>query len=436
MNNNSDNKNDFRQDLTAEIISMIETNTAPWQKPWDASMGNALLDLPHNAITGRQYRGANSLYLMVKAQKMGFGDDPRWCTFRQANDNGWKIKKGSKGTQIEYWKFEKTVERINEETGEVVKVQERTESPSVFYAKVFHASQIEGIPEYSREAGYDWNPVEKAESILVESGAKIYHDQADRAYYTPTLDQIHLPAREAFESEEKYYATALHELGHWTGHTNRLNRDLTGNFGSESYAKEELRAEMASLFLAAGTGVPFNPGQHAAYQKSWIKALKNDKNEIFRAAKDAEKIADYVMGLALEKNLENKISGEKEKVDTALSLSSEETKAIEKRIKEINKLPPKANPKRKSLSPVKEYQHQVKAFGEALFDKFERENIDQVVAENMLKQGYTKPNVERALREASPLTITRAASYPKELVAQLAQKPEVKKAIKQIGIER
>ncbi|WP_439847751.1 zincin-like metallopeptidase domain-containing protein, partial [Neisseria gonorrhoeae] len=149
-----------------------------------------------------------------------------------------------------------------------------------------------------------WNPDERAENILKNSGAVIDHRHGDRAFYSPSRDSITLPLREQFESPGAYYETALHELGHWTGHADRLNRDLSHPFGSEGYAREELRAEIASLMLSQELGVSFNPGQHASYVASWIMVLQDDPMEIMRAASDAEKIQGYVMAFDQVREIE------------------------------------------------------------------------------------------------------------------------------------
>lgn len=303
-NDTAQAKRDFRQDLTDRIVELVEQGTAPWQKPWNADAASSFLALPHNAATGRGYRGGNAVWLMMKAQALGW-TDPRWCTYKQAQEAGWQVREGSKGTSVEYWQFEKEEERLNPSTGKKEKVKVKLENPRVFYATVFHASQIDGIPDYVPRPRPDgWNPIDEADRILVGSGARIHHDQQDAAYYAPGPDDIHLPPREAFAHPLDYYEVALHELGHWTGHASRLGRDLTGSFGSEAYAREELRAQMTSLFLSAQLGVPFNPERHAAYQASWVKVLKEDKHEIFRAARDAEQIADYVVALAQDRVLQ------------------------------------------------------------------------------------------------------------------------------------
>ncbi len=148
--------------------------------------------------------------------------------------------------------------------------------------------------------------VEAGEHILYNCGAAILHDQTDRAFYNRSSDSIHLPPKHAFKDAASYYGTALHEAAHSSGHPSRLNRaTLTESyrFGDVSYAKEELRAELASLFLAAERGIPHDPEQHAAYVSSWIDVLKQDKNEIFRAAHDACKAADFLLALERERSI-------------------------------------------------------------------------------------------------------------------------------------
>ena len=165
---------------------------------------------------------------------------------------------------------------------------------------VFNARQIDGIPAHTPKEVKPFEAVEAGERILNSSGARISHDQADRAFYNRQSDSIHLPPKDTFKDSGAYYGTALHELAHWTGHPERLNRStLTDSyrFGDQNYAKEELRAELASVFIAAEKGIPHDPQSHAAYVGSWIQALKQDKHEIFRAAHDASKATDFLLGL-------------------------------------------------------------------------------------------------------------------------------------------
>ncbi len=251
---------------------------------------------------------------MATAARRGF-TDPRWLTYRQAHENGWQVRQGEKGTQIEYWQFSDRAARTGAgETSPDAPSTKGEESPArqsplhrVY--TVFNAQQIDGIPPQEPKRLQDWEVVQTGEEILQNSGATIAHDQQDRAFYSRAQDSIHLPAKEAFRSAPDYYGTALHELAHWTGHPSRLNRQTLNDsyrFGDPNYAKEELRAELTSVFLAAERGIPHNPEQHAAYVSSWIGALKNDKHEIFRAAKDAHNAADYLLGLERSKSVESK----------------------------------------------------------------------------------------------------------------------------------
>jgi predicted HTH domain antitoxin len=165
---------------------------------------------------------------------------------------------------------------------------------------VFNAEQIDGLPPLAVKAP-DWDRHQRAEALLRACGVEIRHDQAERAFYRPATDKIHLPPRDGFQSADNFYSTALHELGHASGHPSRLDRDLAHPFGSVGYAKEELRAEIASLMIGDELGIGHDPGQHAAYVNSWVQILKEEPKEILRAARDADKIAGYVMDLEKER---------------------------------------------------------------------------------------------------------------------------------------
>jgi antirestriction protein ArdC len=287
-------RKDFRQEMTDNLVSMMELGQIPWNKPWKPGLG-----APVNAATGKAYRGANRFWLQMAAASLG-SDDLRFCTFKQAEAKGWRIKKGSKAVAaVEFWQFDKEERTTDPDTGQDAKNRVRLERPRAFASAVFHASQIEGIPDLVQEP-LAWDPVEVAEAFVAASGACIEHG-GDRAYYSPMTDHIQMPPKEAFASANGYYSTTLHELGHWTGHESRLARDLSGGFGSESYAKEELRAELFSIFMQAETGITHDATRHAAYLQSWLKVLKEDKNEIFRAAHDAESALDFVRERVLAK---------------------------------------------------------------------------------------------------------------------------------------
>ena len=298
-------KKPFYQRVAEECIEALENGTAPWITPWEPGQ---MPEPPVNAVSGKQYRGINHLMLSMQ---QGNHIDPRWCTYKQAQQLGAQVRKGERGTTVQYWKFNE--ERLLkdehgkpqlDEHGQKRYAVAELERPKVFYATVFHASQIENmppLPERTTEIQSEWERHQAAERLLSASNANIFNDQVSRAFYQPVSDEIHLPPQARFASPDRYYATALHELGHWSGHGSRLERDIRHPFGSEGYAREELRAELASYMLGSDLGIGHDPGQHHAYIGSWIKVLQEDPREIIRAAQDAERIREYVMGLDRER---------------------------------------------------------------------------------------------------------------------------------------
>jgi antirestriction protein ArdC len=309
-------RRDFRQEVTDRIISMLENGVAPWQKPWNPA--DASLDMPKNPTTGKAYRGGNAIHLMATGLSRGYGD-PRWMTYRQAAEVAWQVRKGEKGTQIEFWEVkagrDTRSEPIRAGDGDGhqpadERDQDRGNRLIHRVYTVFNAKQIEGIPEWTPKQRTVFEVVEAGEHILNTCGATILHDQADRAFYNRSSDSIHLPPKHAFKDAASYYGTALHEAAHSSGHPSRLNRATLNEsyrFGDISYAKEELRAELASVFLAAERGIPHDPEQHAAYVSSWINVLKQDKNEIFRAAHDASRAADFLLALERDRSITGEV---------------------------------------------------------------------------------------------------------------------------------
>jgi putative DNA primase/helicase len=295
---------DYVDQVAGSIVEQLKAGIAPWVKPWQP--GERFM--PYNPTTGNEYHGMNAMWLMSRAESHGYGDT-RWMTYRQAQEAGGHVRKGEKGTPIQYWKWQ-GLEPVRDAAGKLthdaegnpVRRMVRYERPRVWSAAVFNAAQIDGLPPAPpRPILAEWDRHERCETILARSGVSIRHVPGDRAFYRLPEDTITLPERGQFASGDRYYATALHEIGHATGHPSRLNRqDLGDPFGSEPYAREELRAEIASLMLGEQLGIGHDPGQHVAYVASWIKALQQDPREIFRAAADAEKIAKLVRSFELE----------------------------------------------------------------------------------------------------------------------------------------
>ncbi len=290
--------NTYVETVAASIISQLEKGTAPWIKPWQP--GERFM--PFNPSSGNAYHGMNAIWLLSVMEDRGYSDN-RWLTFKQVGSLGAQVNRGEKGTAIQYWKWTEDLPAVDEsgnpltdESGKVLKQSVRLQKPKVWSATVFNADQITGLPEIERKSLPEFDRHQEAEAILIESRANILYRQSDRAFYSPSTDIITLPERSQFHSMDGFYAIALHELGHWTGHSSRLNRDLVHPFGSQGYAKEELRAEIASLMLGEKLGIGHEPGQHVAYIASWIKILQDDPRELFRATADAERMTKYLEG--------------------------------------------------------------------------------------------------------------------------------------------
>ncbi|PCH54395.1 MAG: conjugal transfer protein TraC [Flavobacteriaceae bacterium] len=312
-------KKDFHEELAEKIIKQLESGTAPWIKPWEPGE----IELPYNPVSGTRYRGANILAL--------YGEpDPRWMTYKQASANGWQVKKGEKSTRVQYWKiYDERIKRDDNgqkvlKDGKPVMVKVMREFPTVFHASVFNASQIEGIPELEnqKQPKHEWSDGLRAEEIIRHSGAEIKHKNGDRAFYSPINDEITMPEKGQFSKPHKYYETVFHELGHWTGHSSRLSRDLTGARGSDQYAKEELRAEISSFITAGELGLGHDPSQHYSYIKSWVKNIKEDAKEITRATADAEKISKFIMAFERDKELDKLLDIEPKEIVPELNLTA------------------------------------------------------------------------------------------------------------------
>ncbi len=286
----------FAEKAAEKMIKQLKEGVAPWQKGWDKPEGSEIP--PYNPVSGTRYRGLNSFVLASEAGERGYSD-PRWTTYRGAKKIGAQVRRGEKGVGVEYWKFptREQEDRVRSsivagEEPEKLKIVHRTYT-------VFNAEQIEGMPSLDSELkkANQWEACERAEALLRASGANIQHRGGNRAFYRPSEDLIVLPKQEQFHSPDAYYSTALHELGHWTGHASRLDRSelMKGAFGSPEYAKEELRAEMTSVTVNGMLRLPHDPDAHASYVGSWIKTLEENPNELRYAARDAGRMADYIL---------------------------------------------------------------------------------------------------------------------------------------------
>ncbi len=281
-------RRDHYQELTDKIIAALDAGTAPWRRPWDKTAAGGAT-APVNAATGHRYRGIN-LFVLGMSPLAFASNDPRWCSYRQATARGWQVRRGEKATPVYFYK---PIE-IEDQTTDGGRETRRIPMLRMFSA--FHASQIDGIPALALAVATKTvvHRIQDVEIIVQASGVPV-RIGGDRAFYSPALDLIQMPPDEAFHSPEERAATLFHELSHASGHASRLNRDLSGRFGSASYAKEELRAELASSAIGSMIGLPCDVPNHASYLQSWIGVLTQDRREIFRAAAEAQRIADYIL---------------------------------------------------------------------------------------------------------------------------------------------
>ena len=266
--------------------------------------------MPHNFGSGRDYRGGNAVYLAMQGLDRGYAD-PRWGGYRQIQEAGGHVRKGEKGTPIMYveWRQQRTARDekgnpVPDENGRNKLEWVQRDRPLVKVQHVFNVEQTEGLKLRSlAKAAPEWEGHERAEALIRSSGVRVDHVAGDRAYYSLKDDRV--PDRSQFESQSAYTHTALHELGHATGHPDRLNRPTLvkhGGFGSEAYAREELRAEIAAMMTGEQLGVGHEPRHGTAYVSSWIKALENDPKEIRAAAVDAQRISDWLIARERERS--------------------------------------------------------------------------------------------------------------------------------------
>ena len=297
-----------RKQLVDKVMENLEKGNLFWAQGWVSS------GAPESAVTGKKYRGINNLFLSLIAMSENY-EDNRWATFKQMEEKGWTFKKDEegksaakgKGATVEYYEMrdKETKKRFDRSVLDGMTASEQQEymDKNVYWLRkfyrVFNCSLMDGVP-IKEKPQIDINDRnERAEAILSywdQNESKIVYG-GSQAYYKASNDEVHLPKRADFKSMQEFYSTALHEIGHSTGHESRLNRDLSGGFGSEKYAMEELRAEIASIFMEQDVGIEASEGRlqnNAAYLQSWKEEIKENPNALFTAITDADKIAKYV----------------------------------------------------------------------------------------------------------------------------------------------
>jgi antirestriction protein ArdC len=295
---------DIYQKITDQIIAAIEAGAGNFVMPWHRPKSNGM---PYNPARKGGYKGCNVLALWLAEQYRGYTTS-NWATYKQWATLGAQVKKGEKATSVVFYKPLEVADRNKPE------VEDADPTKTIVLAREYHVFNADQVD--------NWTPPEMVKPIVANPAAPLPHVDlfvkntgADvrtgepRAYYVPSRDFINMPDRSLFTGSptstptETYYSTLLHELSHWTGAPNRLNRDKMGaRFGNEQYAAEELVAELGAAFLCAELGIANDPRpDHAQYIQNWLTVLKNDPRAIFVAASKAQAVVTYLDGLQGER---------------------------------------------------------------------------------------------------------------------------------------
>lgn len=286
---------EYREQIAEQFVRVLEEKGPDWKKEWQSTNMNR----PMNAKSGYRYKGINLFHLAFTAIERGY-QDPRWATFKQIEEQGWRLHNAKgQGVKVEYW-FMWDNEEKRTVTWEEYRKREPDEKrylPRAKYATVFNADLIEGIPPMPEPELHDINPDELIERISKNMGVEILNDGGNRAFYNLREDRIHLPEPQYFFTDYAYNSTALHELAHASGAAHRLNREMGHGFGTEAYAFEELVAEISSCFVSGNLQMEQDQthiDNHKAYVQSWIKAVREQPETLVKAIQQAEKAADYL----------------------------------------------------------------------------------------------------------------------------------------------
>ncbi|MFZ2100095.1 MAG: zincin-like metallopeptidase domain-containing protein [Oricola sp.] len=285
-------RSNLYSEITDKIITELEAGRVPWVQPWGTAAAKAPLAMPKNASTSRPYSGINVLLLWGAVIEHGFTGQS-WLTFRQALSLGGNVMKGERGTSVVYADrfVPEDEKRRARETGE-----EAQAIPFLKRFTVFNTDQCENLPEDVATAALPVPEglIEPAVEALIEGTGIDFRIGGNRAFYVPAHDYVQVPPPQAYFEPINWHRTALHEIGHASGHHKRLNRDLSGSFGSKKYAFEELIAEINAAFCCASLGI-VPTVRHADYIGSWLDVMREDSRAIVRAASQASKAADWIL---------------------------------------------------------------------------------------------------------------------------------------------
>lgn len=263
----------FHVALSRQIAEQIKRGTASFLIAHE----NEHIDMPYNPVTGKNYKAAANMILSAKGYT-----DSRWLTYDQAAEQGYQVKKGEKATEIAYYHY------VDYNT------KEKLDKPKIQTVKLFNAEQLTGIEKMPSRTSSKEEALAKVQSIFENSQVKIVNNQKDKVFYRTKDDTIYMPPKESYKDELAYSSAALHELCRWAGNgEDRLNYE-TVPFGTEAFARQKLRTEIATYMLCKEMGIPFEPqGQQFADQ--WAQIIEKHPFEILNAAKDAEKMKGFIM---------------------------------------------------------------------------------------------------------------------------------------------
>ncbi|MCE4226309.1 DUF1738 domain-containing protein [Methylobacterium sp. C25] len=281
------------REIAELIIAQLEAGCVPWVQPWSVGPGTAAVAMPRNAATARAYSGINVMLLWAAGIEAGYSTQ-RWLTFRQALGLGGCVRRGERGTAVVY------ADRFMPEDERKRADRDGDKARQIAFLKrftVFNVAQVEGLPE-----AFTAPPPPPREELVVprfralmEASGVAIRIGGGMAFYRPADDVVVLPPPEAFHEPVNFHRTAAHELSHATGHGSRLAREMKGPRGGVCYAREELVAEISAAFVCASLGI-VPTVRHADYIGSWLDVLRGDERAIVRAASQASKAADWLLG--------------------------------------------------------------------------------------------------------------------------------------------
>jgi antirestriction protein ArdC len=279
-------------EITDKIIAELEAGRVPWVQPWGTAAARAPLAMPKNASTGRQYSGVNVLILWGAVIEHGFSGQS-WLTFRQALSMGGHVRKGERGTTVVY------ADRFIPDDEKKRAAESGEEAQAIPFLKrftAFNTDQCDNLPSEIATVAPPPPPdmIEPRVDALIKATGIDFRIGGNRAFYIPSEDYVQVPPPAAYFEPINWHRTALHEIGHASGHRSRLNRDLSGAYGSKKYAFEELIAELCAAFSCASLGI-VPTVRHADYIGSWLDALREDNRAIVRAASQASKAAEWLL---------------------------------------------------------------------------------------------------------------------------------------------